>query len=701
MLDSQELEVFLGATMPSDSGATTAFWLDNYYSNEWVITVGKVTKVINWQVKLPNSSYLTDPQNTYIYQISKRFIFELMNLNVFGNTRSCECLKSYFRWLIKIIHWLFVHENEYKPCEYAFQKLDEDAIKFIISSYVMKRTDGILCLEERFVKVCVEILDNSNLDVEQQGGAIPNILVNPPLDSVSNQFNSEQLTILKSWFYKNGFYDKNPVLRKISDMVFCLDRSKIASLLNLEGKLNFSASFILFLRQFEACDDYEKYEYVTKFPSREYLPEDYQLIENRAITPATVASVQPLLNLFDAFVTLSDYISGLPSNSWLSETVLTKIAVNYGAGGDKHHRNIPPQIALQLLESSITYIHNFGKHIHQECRLISREIIEKDNNKVVTLPKLATGVSKEPLSLLNIVTLRSCWGKSKNKNSGKLITSNYCRSYMSFEDALIFLFAATFIITAIMSARRKSELLALKGDCVKGTLNNYWLEFYAMKSGEGGNRIRLKRPIPNFVAESIMNLVSINKLFYSCNNMSDSDVYVFSFPYHLAIRHEIKAKANLSFDWVNRYCDYINLPVSLNKRRWYPKFHEFRRFFAIAFFWQFKYSNILTLSWMLGHDSVDKTYTYIRDIIGAESMSKEEAKFSSQAVLSHEECEGLEGLRKLIRCYFKTENLELIELDDLEDYLNDLATKGRLKVKPYTVETLDGVEYKILFEVEG
>lgn len=700
MLNSKELDNFLYAFMPSDSGDKEAFWLDSYSSDKWTVSIGKVTSVIDWEVKLPNGSFLTDEQNKYIYQVSKRFIFELMNPSIFGCTRSSNCLVTYFRWLIKVIHWLYVNGNVYKPSEYAFKKLDEDAFKFIISSYVTKRTDGVLCLEKRFLQICDEILNNINFDVGKLVSSIPTELISHRQESVSSDFSADQLITLKSWFYINGFYDNSSVLKKMSGRVFCFDRVKVVRLLNLERKYNFSSYFLWFLRQFEVCEDYEKYEYLTKFHNREFLPEDYLLVEHRAMTPSTIAGVQPLLNLFISLDMLSDYISGLPESLWLRETNLTKVAINYGAGGDKHHRNIPPQIAFQLLESSTKYIHNFSKKIYQECCLVIKALTEK-GDKVVALPTTLDSGKNDSLSALNIVGLRSCWGKSKNKNTEKLTTSDYCRKYMSFEDALIFLFAATFIITAIMSARRKSELLALKGDCVKGNPDNYWLEFYAMKTGEGGNRIRLRRPIPNFVAEALNDLVAINKLFYSHDSLDDSDIYVFSHSYHLAIRHNLKAKPNLSFEWVNRFCDYINLPVSTNNRRWYPKFHEFRRFFAIVFFWQFKYSNILTLSWMLCHDSVDKTYTYIRDIIGAQSMSKEEVKFSSQAVLSHEECQGLEKLRELIRSYFKTDNLELIEKDDLEDYLSHLVCNGRLKVKPHTVETIDGVEYKILFEVEG
>jgi hypothetical protein len=150
---------------------------------------------------------------------------------------------------------------------------------------------------------------------------------------------------------------------------------------------------------------------------------------------------------------------------------------------------------------------------------------------------------------------------------------------------------------------------------------------------------------------------------------------------------------------VSRFCDYIDIPLTDTNRRWYPKSHEFRRFFAIVFFWQFKYSNLTAISWMLGHVDVEHTYAYIRETVGGKELTEEEARYSAYAVLGNEDNDSLQQLRNLAVNHFKCDDISLVEADELELYLEGLLDDNIFSVRPHAFETDSGEQYKMVFVI--
>jgi len=102
---------------------------------------------------------------------------------------------------------------------------------------------------------------------------------------------------------------------------------------------------------------------------------------------------------------------------------------------------------------------------------------------------------------------------------------------------------------------------------------------------------------------------------------------------------------------------------------------------------------------MLGHVDPQHTYAYIKESIGGAELTKEEARFTADAIKGNSEIASLQKLRLLVQSHFHASDVHLIDEDDLELYLEDLLEQGTYEIKPHSIETVEGVAYEILFEI--
>lgn len=162
---------------------------------------------------------------------------------------------------------------------------------------------------------------------------------------------------------------------------------------------------------------------------------------------------------------------------------------------------------------------------------------------------------------------------------------------------------ACWIIVAAFSARRDEEIDDLREGCIRGDdASGYWLHVYIEKTLQRKEWI----PVPFLVAKAIAVLTSISaaarkkgssdRLFQWC--VGDGDIRVLN---------------------VGRYLDDFAAAVKVPLHRprdepavewhWHP--HQFRRFFAILYFYRFEGSTIEALSHYLRHFNLEMTRRYV------------------------------------------------------------------------------------------
>jgi hypothetical protein len=162
---------------------------------------------------------------------------------------------------------------------------------------------------------------------------------------------------------------------------------------------------------------------------------------------------------------------------------------------------------------------------------------------------------------------------------------------------------ACWIIIAAFTARRDEEVDDLRIGCIRGDdTNGYWLHVYIEKTLQRKEWI----PVPSLVARAVTTLTVISE---SARAKSGSD-QLFQW---LDLDGEIHR-----ID-VGRYLDdfaaEVNVPLHCVKGKapsawhWHP--HQFRRFFAILYFYRYEGANIETLSYFLRHFSLEMTKRYV------------------------------------------------------------------------------------------
>ena len=486
-----------------------------------------------------------------------------------------------------------------------------------------------------------------------------------------------------------------------------LNRRRIGELFSLDNYYTASPKVSLFLCQFEFVKNYDILEMVVRNDTKERFPVDYVTTEQAAKLRTGLGYARKLGDLFNAFSLLEPFIDGLPTRQVLDSVNVFSIAKKSGAKPEEHHRTIPVPVALHTLNASIDYIIKYGDAIvdyslawgskFKELRgKLTHEYKETyraakwDAFKSVPKPKALHG--------LNIKRLFSWYGGEdvpRNTNGGHG-AANLCRKSLPFEDAIHFLISAVFVLVAAMSARRRAELVGISIDCLEGYEGCYEVTFELCKANFEDERERISRPIPNIAARAIKMLQrftrgwmevygdnSNDKLFYLPNSMNKGRPIAYS----------------TVADTLARFCDYIEVPLYEDGRRWYIKMHEFRRFFAIVFFWQYKFANLTALQWMLGHVDPRHTYNYIRDIVGGTEINKEEARYTAAVMREGTSGQAVEQLRQLAFEHFHTTDISLIEEEDLQIYLEELIEEGKFRIRPHGIETTNGVTYEIVFEI--
>lgn len=171
--------------------------------------------------------------------------------------------------------------------------------------------------------------------------------------------------------------------------------------------------------------------------------------------------------------------------------------------------------------------------------------------------------------------------------------------------AVVRMATACWIVIAAFSARRDEEVDDLRVDCLQGDdASGWWLHVYIEKTLQRKEWI----PVPHLVARAVEMLQSISK----------------------AAR--LEARNDLLFQWLNLNGECVRLDVGrhlddfatavrvpLYEARgkpavawhWHP--HQFRRFFAVLYFYRFESGSIEVLSHHLRHFSLEMTRRYITE----------------------------------------------------------------------------------------
>lgn len=239
----------------------------------------------------------------------------------------------------------------------------------------------------------------------------------------------------------------------------------------------------------------------------------------------------------------------------------------------KRHPTISPRLAMSYLAGALTWVLDYAP-------IIMEEVFDEPN---VNLSQLSERLK---VTGLNIdVELRVFSSMSSRKiNVTRLVE---------------ILAAACFAVIAALTARRVEEIGDLGYKCwEKDTDGHYWLKTYIEKTSQRYDQI----PIPVAVYKAIE---CMEKISQTAREKSGNDSI-----WQVLLLEDIREIS--PEDYLNDLA-LMNDVQSGEDKKWNFTAHQFRRFFAILYFWHYEKGDLAALSHHLRHFDLEMTKRYVMD----------------------------------------------------------------------------------------
>lgn len=251
------------------------------------------------------------------------------------------------------------------------------------------------------------------------------------------------------------------------------------------------------------------------------------------------------------------------------------------------------------------------------------------------------------------------------------------------------LVGAILIVLGTISARRQHEIIDLKAinnlspskiEPAKYPYQSFELKFKNRKSGAfflQDSREELSRPILNSIAQIIYKLERFNEKILSHEHSSTNLSLINTFN-HYGNKFKALDTGNYS-KCLDAFCDYFETPVIEYKkndfRRFYPRQHQLRRFFAMLFFWSKSFDGLDSIRYFLGHTDTEHLYHYITESITGEVLNGIKATSLVDNLLtnSKDKIENIGILSQILEKKFNVRELEILSEDSVSNIYPEVS----------------------------
>lgn len=221
--------------------------------------------------------------------------------------------------------------------------------------------------------------------------------------------------------------------------------------------------------------------------------------------------------------------------------------------------------------------------------------------------------------------------------------------------------AACYIIIATFSARRHCELMDLKSNCISidADTGRKQIEFYIAKT----EKHRRKFPVTKLLETAVNVMLEV-----SAPVRMDAPIDQI---YDLWLVRKLKGLKGCSSLNSARALNEFASFVGISDRKWQFADHQFRRFFAVSYFWRGGGADLAALSSHMGHFDYDMTIHYISNILKSKEFSHardEKLRDVLESVLYGEPAAGAMGnvfkrMRRKIQAKLKVKTPKAVALE--------------------------------------
>jgi hypothetical protein len=227
------------------------------------------------------------------------------------------------------------------------------------------------------------------------------------------------------------------------------------------------------------------------------------------------------------------------------------------------------------------------------------------------------------------------------------------------------------------------------------------LRIHLRKSGRGGVRRTMLKPVPPAVALCIHSLIEVRKTLEPLAARGEGVEQAVFFSVVESNRLLSQARSESIYPRLETMSEFFDLRT-VKGMRWLISPHELRKFFAMSFFHDGERQNSLpALSWLMGHGSdVTKTWHYIRTDLSGQEISSIEATWASVALRTQSEQENVSKLHALLEKHFGTHDLSILDEDEVLEYLEMLRSQGKYTAEPKAIRDSRGQRYNVIIHIQ-
>lgn len=663
--------------------------LSDFPDPVWEYNFGfKKNKELNWDVLLDDGLSLLSPKHSDLLHAFKHWlIIGTTAKSGSGNlSNSLATQAGHFNQVIRYIDYFLFRSSDYQLSKAGLSSLTSDDLKHVLDKLAANKITNEALFEwsgclSRYLKNLNETTDRSLLEVIlQQHPEFYSIdpdqedekLLDIPLDDVP---------FIRAAIEHHGLYNERerglvPNSVKISNQIY-------GNTIRLKNEAKHSLALLEIPRNSTRKRELKRIPVSTREVCEEMSSLHYRYFRD---------------NLY-AIGELHALNIPAPSVDDLIEIYHYQPAVNKLG----RYRTLPSELVFTSVRNAIEFHINYGTELLDSYIKVAEHCVKNDLSPTaisssdfveIISPKLKElGVKK-----LGLTTKSPGMKPSTVRREAHTDHFNELRANAGFLELVTVYYGAIQLVAGALMARRQGEL----GDLIAGECldeSKEWLLFQNRKSTSGlfGLRNTEARPIEPIAVEMIEALESFQ---FSLIELSvvEKPCSVFSTPPvsgELKLSYSGKSTNHRNFD---AFCDYFETPVNEKNERYYIRQHQLRRFFAMLFFYSSSFGGLETLQWMLGHTDRRHVWHYITETTDGPVLRGAKAQFITEYLYNNND-KNYKELSSLIKNRFGTDDFQLVDSNELEDYISSLLEEGEIEIEPEFFEDENGEQMRVMVKI--
>ncbi|MCQ1060384.1 integrase [Photobacterium sp. ZSDE20] len=701
-------------------------WLESSFPEpKWVLTLNKTPKTIHWDsVTLDDGKKLTDKKHQKLLNSFKYWITAADNpLENGGKIISPTVASQKVNKVIALINAILLHSTELKLAKYHLLNVNDDFWLNILTKYAAhggiegvyefdKRTQALLNIASQGV---------TEADAQELKEKYPYIGRDIAQDEVVLSLTAREKAC--HWLFEQGYYHENISIKYTGS-------GALLRKLLFDGKLLYH--------------DINIPTYPELHLKGQNRTSEYRAVENKDTSSGTsqqaISTYIEVIRLIHTNLEREDAASPSVLSERVSADTVSEL-VSFKKVG--RTRTLPPKFVFNLIEQC----YEFAKeHLPTEEGAVTLldetlTLLSKARSKSVAKhsnplrPRVRSRAWDEELHRDMPDSERGYWFQTEAINC---LSSEYLkkgikqvqgfadsvenrferiRANESLFDLFDVLQGAIQVLVGVIMARRQDELVKLKphGNLSpnldpfsdEGAKTEYNLIFKVKKTGSKGVNATVERPIPLSIARFIWQLEQFNIKAKELN-LSKGKLSLFN---NLNSQNCQLTKTDHSIYNVHldALCDYLETDLVAydngEYRRNYVRQHQFRRFFAMAFFWSKGYDGLDALRWMLAHSDIEHLYHYISESEAGAALNGAKASVIVRGVSDPTselaKLDGIEEVRKLIAERLTGDSSTPITLESLSEVAEDYDDESYLTIPHISqIQKEQDIETEVLHLLE-